>query len=56
MLKLINYRKDYVCYGIPFLELDEPEDYPLYFKSVRSPMDFSSILNKLYMGNYAAPE
>jgi hypothetical protein len=54
--KLMNFRKNEVCYAIPFLELEEPDEYPFYFANVRAPIDLASIMNKLYMGNYSGPD
>jgi hypothetical protein len=54
--KLMNFRRNEVCYAIPFLELEEPEEYPHYYTVVRAPIDLVSIMNKLHMGNYGGPD
>jgi hypothetical protein len=55
--KLMNFKKDDFCYGIPFL-------YPIdasmqggeyYLSKVRYPIDFSTIHNRLYNSYYSFP-
>ncbi|OMJ68517.1 hypothetical protein SteCoe_34011 [Stentor coeruleus] len=55
--KLMNFRKNNFCYGIPFLYPVEASmlggEY--YLKKVRYPMDFTTIHSRLYNSYYSFP-
>jgi chromodomain-helicase-DNA-binding protein 7 len=55
--KIINYRRNGICYSIPFLEPVDPESTlgMHYYKQVKYPIDLCSIHSRLYTGYYTNP-
>ena len=52
--KLLNFTKNHIHYGVLFCEPVDPErdSCPDYFKIIQQPMDFGTVLNKLYLDIY----
>ena len=55
--KLMNFRKNNFCYGIPFLyPIDSSmQGGEFYHSQIRYPIDFSTIHNRLYNSYYSFP-
>ena len=56
--KLLNFTKNNIHYGVLFSEPVDParDNCPDYFKVVTAPMDFGTILNKVYLDIYKSSD
>ena len=52
--KVLNFTKNNIHYGVLFSEPVDPvrDNCPDYFKIVAQPMDFGTVINKIYLDLY----